>query len=149
MSQKRHTKAANWKRGIDCTWNIFKNILIYMSAKVRVPFLQTFLAGSQILTDRKSNINYKQKSLLLISFFFRNYKATDHLISQGLLLKNRGSSKKHFPLKAGSKLPWVKQPCTVQVNEYKCCILMTPVESSLYKKHTGCVVGKREPFADV
>lgn len=69
MSQKRHTKAANWKRGIDCTWNISKNILIYMSAKVRVLFLQTFLEGSQILTDRKRNINYKQKSLLLISFF--------------------------------------------------------------------------------
>ena len=69
MSQKRHTKAANWKRGIDCTWNISKNILIYMSAKVRVLFLQTFLEGSQILTDRKRNINYKQKSLLLISIF--------------------------------------------------------------------------------
>ena len=26
---------------------------------------------------------------------------------------------------------------------------MTPVESKLYKKHTGCVVGKRESFADV
>ena len=23
MSQKRHTKAANWKRGIDCTWKTF------------------------------------------------------------------------------------------------------------------------------
>lgn len=69
MSLKRHTKAANWKRGIDCTWKISMNILIYMSAKVRVLFLQTFLEGSQILTDRKSNINYKQKSLLLISIF--------------------------------------------------------------------------------
>ena len=42
MSQKRHTKAANWKRGIDCTWNISKNILIYMSAKVRVLFYKPF-----------------------------------------------------------------------------------------------------------
>lgn len=61
MSLKRHTKAANWKRGIDCTWKISMNILIYMSAKVRVLFLQTFLEGSQILTDRKSSINHKEK----------------------------------------------------------------------------------------
>ena len=61
MSLKRHTKAANWKRGIDCTWKISMNILIYMSAKVRVLFLQTFLEGSQILTDRKSSINPKEK----------------------------------------------------------------------------------------
>ena len=61
MSQKRHTKAANWKRGIDCKWKISMNILIYMSAKVRVLFLQTFLEGSQILTDRKSSINHEEK----------------------------------------------------------------------------------------
>ena len=30
MNQKRRTKAGNWKRDIGSTWNISKNIPIYM-----------------------------------------------------------------------------------------------------------------------
>ena len=54
MSQKRHTKAANWKRGIDCTWNISKNILIYMSAKVRVLFYKPFRQVPKYLQIEKA-----------------------------------------------------------------------------------------------
>ena len=54
MSQRRHTKAANWKRGIDCTWNISKNILIYMSAKVRVLFYKPFWKVPKYLQIEKA-----------------------------------------------------------------------------------------------
>lgn len=35
------------------------------------------------------------------------------------------------------------------VSDCKCCVLMNPIESSLYKKNTGCLVAKREPFTDL
>ena len=36
-----------------------------------------------------------------------------------------------------------------QVEECKCCLLTTPVESSLFKKSTGCVASRREASTEV
>ena len=36
-----------------------------------------------------------------------------------------------------------------QVEECKYCLLTTPVESSLFKKSTGCVVSRREASTEV
>ena len=36
-----------------------------------------------------------------------------------------------------------------QVEECKCCLLTTPVESSLFKKSTGCVASRREVSTEV
>ena len=36
-----------------------------------------------------------------------------------------------------------------QVEECKCCLLTTPVESSLFKKNTGCVASRREASTEV
>ena len=70
---------------------ISKNIFINKSAKVFL-FSTNLLKLIKYLQIEKSSINYKQNSLSLISFFLKNYKAIDHLISQWSPLKNRGSS---------------------------------------------------------
>ena len=54
----------------------------------------------------------------------------------------------HILWKAGRKLPRVKKTMH-QVEECKCCLLTTPVESSLFKKSTGCVVSRREASTEV
>ena len=42
-----------------------------------------------------------------------------------------------------------KSKSSFSTNLFGRFILMTPVESKLYKQHTGCAVSKSEPFADV
>ena len=36
-----------------------------------------------------------------------------------------------------------------QIEKCKCCLLTTPVQSSLFKKRTGCVVSRREASTEV
>ena len=71
------------------------------------------------------------------------YKAIDSQFHSG-----RCQKKKEQYLNAYSMESWEKtaqgKKTVHQVEECKCCLLTTPVESSLFKKSTGCVVSRRE-----
>lgn len=76
------------------------------------------------------------------------YKAIDSQISQWL-----PPEKKEQYLNAYSMESWEKtaqgKKTVHQVEECKCCLLTTPVESSLFKKSTGCVASRREASTEV
>ena len=76
------------------------------------------------------------------------YKAIDSQISQWL-----PPEKKQQYLNAYSMEDWQKtaqgKKTVHQIEKCKCCLLTTPVQSSLFKKRTGCVVSRREASTEV
>ena len=83
-----------------------------------------------------------------IGLFIKKYKAINNQISLW-----SPPEKKQQCLNAYSMESWQKtvqgKKTLCQVEECKCCLLTTPVESSLFKKSTGCVASRRETFIEV
>ena len=92
--------------------------------------------------------NYKNFLFSSIGLFIKKYKAIDSQISQW-----SPPEKKQQYLNAYSTESWQKtaqgKKTLCQVEECKCCLLTTQVDSSLLKKSTGCVASRREAFIEV
>ena len=80
-----------------------------------------------------------------MGLFLKKYKAIDSQWSP--------PEKKQQYLNAYSVESWQKtaqgKKTLHQVEECKCCLLTTPVQSSLFEKSTSCVASKREAFTEV